>query len=202
MLAHLKTKKMKPIASILICTIEGRESFLDGLLFNIAQQMKKYNLTDGVDFKINISKDKRGEHSIGDKRNALLQSCDSEYACFIDDDDQISDTYLYNALQIMKTQKPDCINLIGQMTVLGGTQTFIHELKQKEYVTTDGVHYRPPNHLNFIKTSISKKFTFPSINHGEDTDWAMQICRASVLKTEGRIESVSYFYLPSEIHKN
>lgn len=186
---------MKPTLSILICTIEGRENFLESLKFNIARQMFRFGLKNGVDIEVITSKDKRGEHTIGRKRNALLQSCNGEWACFIDDDDQIADDYLVNAINILRSQNPDCINLIGYMTTNGlNPETFIHELKHKEYFTRDTVHYRPPNHLNIIRTSISKNFKFPELNHGEDTDWAMQICNAGVLKTEGRIENIVYYY--------
>ena len=185
----------KPTLSILICTIEGREPFLESLKYNIARQMFRFKMIDGADIEVVISKDKRGEHKIGMKRNALLHSCKGEWACFIDDDDQISDDYLVNALSILKTQNPDCINMIGWMTTNGmNGETFIHELKHKEYFTKDGIHYRPPNHLNIIRTAIGKQFTFPEINHGEDTAWAMDLCRSGLLKTEGRIEKIVYYY--------
>lgn len=186
---------MKPTASILICTIEGRENFYNSLLFNITRQMMRFNMKNGIDIEVICSKDKRGEHTIGAKRNALLQSCRGEWACFIDDDDQIADDYLVNAISMLKTNNPDCLNLIGYMTTNGmNPEQFVHELKQTEYKTINGIHLRPPNHLNFIRTSIGKKFTFPELNHGEDTDWAMQICKAGVLKTEARIEKPVYFY--------
>ena len=186
---------MKPTASILICTIEGREAFYESLKFNIARQMMRFGIRNGIDLEVISSKDKRGEHSIGAKRNALLQSCRGEWACFIDDDDQIADDYLVNAISLMRSQNPDCINLIGYMTTNGlNPEKFVHELQQKEYKTVNGVHLRPPNHLNFIRTSIGKQFTFPEINHGEDTDWAMQICNSGLLKTEARIEKPVYYY--------
>lgn len=186
---------MKPILSILICTIESREPFLEGLKYNIGKQMANNNLVNGVDIEVLISKDIRGQNTIGKKRNALLQSCNGKHACFLDDDDQIADNYLGRAINILKTEDPDCINLIGEMTTNGlNPQTFIHELKYKEYVSQGGFHYRPPNHLNIIRTSIGKKFRFPETNFGEDTDWAMQLCKSGLLKTEGRIEDVVYYY--------
>lgn len=185
---------MQPVLSILICTIEGREHFFDDLKYNIARQMMQFGLKEGIDIEVLVSKDKRGEHSIGWKRNNLLQACRGKWFCFIDDDDKIA-VYLAEAINILKTQNPDCINLIGEITVDGGSsQKFIHELKYTEYFTKDNVHYRPPNHLNIIRSSIGKQFVFPEINHGEDTDWAMQLCRSGLLKTEGRIEKTTYFY--------
>lgn len=186
---------MKPLLSILICTIEGREQFFKRLLNVISSQVVAYNIKNDVE--VLYYKDKRGEHTIGEKRNELLQSANGLYTRFVDDDDLISSTSIVNELAIIKSQQPDCINLVGEM-ILNGRIRFIHELAQKEYNHVGGIYYRPPNHLNVIKSSISKQFYFPSLNHGEDTDWAMQICRSGILKTEGRIEDVSYFYYPSK----
>lgn len=186
---------MQPLLSILILTIEGRENYLDSLRYNIAKQMLKYNLRNNIDIEVIISKDKRGENSIGKKRNALLQSCNGEWSCFIDDDDQIADYYLSRAIDILKSINPDCINLVGCMTTNGiNPETFMHELKHKSYFSQGNVHFRPPNHLNIIRTSIGKQFKFPEINFGEDTDWAMQVCNSGLIKTEGRIEDTVYYY--------
>lgn len=186
---------MNPILSILICSIDGREPYLESLKYNIASQMNKFNLQEGVDIEVIVSKDMRGQNTIGKKRNALLQSCKGTWACFIDDDDQIANDYLVNSISILKSQNPDCINLNGWMTTNGmNGESFVHELKHQEYFTKDGVHYRPPNHLNIIRTSIGKQFIFPEINHGEDTAWTMDLCRSGLLKTEGRIESIVYYY--------
>jgi glycosyltransferase involved in cell wall biosynthesis len=186
---------MKPVLSVLICTIEGREHLFDRLMANIDAQISNNGLLRGTDIEVCYLRDKKGDSTIGDKRNRLLQECSSEWACFIDDDDLIADDYLARAISILKTDNPDCINLIGSLTTNGqNPETFIHELRHKDYFTKDGIHYRPPNHLNIIRSSIGKLFQFKSLNHGEDTAWAMEICNACVLKTEGRIESITYFY--------
>lgn len=53
---------------------------------------------------------------------------------------------------------------------------------------------RYPNHLNCIKSSIAKKFKFPETNHGEDTDWATQIHKSGLIKTEHYIPEIIYYY--------
>jgi glycosyltransferase involved in cell wall biosynthesis len=185
----------KPILSILICSIYGREHYLSDLLNIIAKQMIKYDLKNGEDLEVIISKDKRGENTIGKKRNALLQFCNGEWACFIDDDDKISEDYLNNAIKILKNENPDCINLKGIITQDGrNPQLFVHELQYKEYFMKNGVYYRPPNHLNIIRTSISKNFKFPENNFGEDKEWAMNVCNSGLIKTQGIIDNVVYFY--------
>jgi len=184
---------MNPIFSVLICTIEGREQVLNSLMFTLEKQISDYNLNNDVE--IMLSKDKRGEHTIGAKRNTLLQGCNGEYAAFIDDDDMVSDDYLPLLVNKMKTESPDVIALEGVITTDGlNAKKFIHSIKYNSVFEQDGVYYRPPLHLNPIKTKISKNFRFCEVNHGEDVEWGMQISRSGLLQKEGNIEKAYYFY--------
>jgi len=178
--------------SILICTIEERKQKFDFIYNKLQNQINKLSLSDNI--KIECFCDKRGEHSIGHKRNVLLQNCNTKYSCFIDDDDDVSDNYISVLYKGIKSKK-DCIGLKGRITVNGGSpKIFIHSISYNNYFEENNIYYRPPNHLNVIKTSISKKFMFPDKNFGEDTDWAMDICNSGLIKTEYNIEDVIYFY--------
>jgi hypothetical protein len=93
--------------------------------------------------------------------------------------------------------KPDCLSLRGVITFDGHEpKIFEHSIKYSEYRTTANVitYERYPNHLNVIKSSIAKQFTFPEINFGEDTDWATQINKSGLLKKEVYIEEIIYYY--------
>lgn len=182
-----------PILSILICTIEGRENKLNELMACLALQIKQNNLINNIE--ILTSKDKRGEHTIGFKRNTLLQNCTGEWAAFIDDDDMVSFDYLPSIIKILRENSPDVIGIQGIITTDGSNpKTFIHSLKYTTWYEQGGMYYRPPNHLNPIRTSIGKQFTFPESNHGEDREWSMAICNAGALKTEYFVEKPCYFY--------
>lgn len=184
---------MNPIFSILICTIEGREQMLNSLMFTLASQIRDYNLKN--DIEILTSKDKRGEHTIGYKRNTLLQNCTGVYGAFIDDDDMVSNDYLPLLVNKMKTEDPDVIALEGVITTNGlNAKTFIHSINYNSVFEQNGVYYRPPLHLNPIKTKYSKQFRFPEINHGEDVEWGMQIARSGLLKKESNVGKAYYFY--------
>jgi glycosyltransferase involved in cell wall biosynthesis len=184
---------MKITLSILILTIEGRESFYNNLIASIAKQIKESNLR--TDVEVLVSKDVRGQNTIGSKRNTLLKQANGIYAMFIDDDDMLANGSLPLIIEKLKSENPDVLLLEGVLTTDGNNpQTFIHSLKIKEWYEHDGVYYRPPNHLNPIRTSISKDFAFPEINHGEDKAWSMAICNANVLKTESTINMPYYFY--------
>jgi len=184
---------MNPTLSILICTIEGRENMLNSLMFTLARQMRDYNLKN--DIEILLSKDKRGEHTIGYKRNSLLQSCSGDWAAFIDDDDMVSDDYLPLIINKLKTENPDVVALEGVITTNGlNAKTFIHSIKYNSVFEQSGIYYRPPLHLNPIRTKISRQFRFPEINHGEDVEWGMSIMRSGLLKTEANVGKAYYFY--------
>ena len=71
---------------------------------------------------------------------------------------------------------------------------FTHSLKYKEYTENKKEYFRPPNHLNPIKKSITSKYKFEEKNFGEDTEWAMRISKAGVIKTEAIITVPIYLY--------
>lgn len=139
-----------------------------------------------------------GHISIGKKRNKLLHDATGEYVAFIDSDDRISDNYIKRLLEGIELGV-DCCSLTGIITEDGNNPLiFQHSIRYSAYKTnpdTEPVRYeRYPNHLNCIKASIAKQFTFPEINHGEDTDWATQIFNSQLLKCEYWIDEVMYFY--------
>lgn len=181
------------ILSVLICTVEGREQMLNSLMFTLARQIRDYNLKGQVE--ILTSKDKRGEHTIGYKRNTLLQNCSGQWAAFIDDDDMVSDDYLPLIINRLKEENPDVVALEGVITTNGlSPKTFIHSIKYTTVFEQNGIYYRPPLHLNPIRTSISKKFQFKEINHGEDIEWGMQIAHSGLLQKESNVGKAYYFY--------
>jgi len=142
----------------------------------------------------------RGEMSTGKKRNWLLNKAIGEYVAHIDDDDLISDDYIKLVMEGIE-KNVDCCSLKGIITFDGlNRQVFEHSIKYKEYLTNkrpnaDGVlHERFPNHLNTIKASIAKRFTFPDKNHSEDTEWAMKVFQSKLINTEHYIPSVIYYY--------
>jgi glycosyltransferase involved in cell wall biosynthesis len=175
------------LLSILIPTIEKRHEMLQSLLSDLRKQIG--------DNEIEIIVCDIKNATIGDKRNRLLNAATGEYLVFIDDDDTISDDYIYCITQALEGS-PDCCSLNGIITTNGhNPKRFVHSIKYNSYFEKDNVYYRPPNHLNVIRSVIAKQFTFPTKNFGEDTDWAMQICKSGMLKTEVEITDTLYYYV-------
>jgi glycosyltransferase involved in cell wall biosynthesis len=177
--------------SILICTIPGRENFIERLLDRLSTQLTE---------EIEMISDGRKGISIGEKRNGLLQRAKGEYVSFIDDDDLVSHDYIKLLLDGIN-KGVDCCSLKGIITEDGlSPLIFEHSLKYKIWRTvTDSqpgqVRYeRPPNHLNCIMSSIAKQFKFPEKNHGEDHEWSNQIAQSGLIKTEHAIEETIYYY--------
>jgi hypothetical protein len=132
--------------------------------------------------------------SIGAKRNLLLSKATAEYTMFLDDDDDLDRDAFKWILKALE-DKPDCAELKGILTIDGRhPKTFIHSIDYSTYFEKNGVYYRPPNHLNPIKREIAQSYLFPENNFGEDTNWAMQIAKAKVLNTMGRVPDVWYYY--------
>jgi hypothetical protein len=55
-------------------------------------------------------------------------------------------------------------------------------------------YYRPPNHLNCIKSLLAKQVPFIHKNYSEDTDWALELASKNLLKSEKTISEIIYFY--------
>jgi glycosyltransferase involved in cell wall biosynthesis len=135
-----------------------------------------------------------GQATIGAKRNRLLQESTADYVCFVDDDDDVADDYVLTVWNALKTS-PDVVKMWGVMKWDGqNPRDFLHSLSYRSYFENGGKFFRPPNHLNCMRADVAKRFRFPEKNFGEDTDWAMQVCRARQLHTEGSIDHAIYFY--------
>jgi hypothetical protein len=122
---------------------------------------------------------------------------------FIDDDDRVDNSYLFRVVSALRDHPDvDVLGLTGSMgtfTTRGvltsrGRQRFVHSLKYRRYYTENNVMYRCPNHLNPMRTEIAKQFDFQDSSFGEDTDWAMRICKAEVLKKEHFLQGSPLYY--------
>lgn len=175
------------LLTILIPTMPGREKYLAEVHKSLFNQIHDNNYPAEM-MVLDI------DGSIGYKRNMLLRMAKGEYLCFVDDDDIIADHYIYSILSAIQSN-PDCCSLNGVITTDGkNPKRFVHSIKYNIWFEQEDVYYRPPNHLNVIKSSIAKQFKFPEINFGEDKDWSMQICESGLLKTEAVIDETLYYY--------
>lgn len=184
-------KDAKVVWSILIPTLDSRTDQFTKLYKELLRQIEENKLYHKVE--VLFFKDNK-HHSVGYKRNALIDAARGKYTSFVDDDDDIHKDYvkmIYNKL----LKGPDCVSLTGIITFDGSNpRKFIHSIKHKRYYMSAGIYYRPPNHLNPIKKEIAEKIKFEDKNFSEDTDWAMEIQKAGLIKTQEEINEPYYFY--------
>lgn len=129
----------------------------------------------------------------GYKRNELLVRAKGKYTVFIDDDDEVSSSYIPLILEAAKSD-PDVICFNGYMTTNGRRKQHFKISKDFEWETKNNIHYRFPNHIVPIRAEISRNFAFPDKSFAEDYEWAKLIKDSGRIKTEVRIEKDLYYY--------
>lgn len=178
--------------SILIPTLPGRQSFFQALTDELKRQIFEHPQGSVIEAIHDDAPAK--EYSIGVKRNKLMVAASGEYLCFIDDDDRVSLDYIRLVMEGIATN-PDCCSLNGIITTDGrNPKPFKHSIDYKEMYERDGVYYRPPNHLNVVRSSIAKQMVFPDWKYSEDSNYCFQLRDSGLLKVEHKIEPVLYYY--------
>jgi len=171
--------------TILIPTLPERASMLRRLL-NILEPQ----LVPGVKISIN---DAGRSMTTGEKRNLMIQNCDTDYFSFCDDDDLVTERYV-PAIKTAIDLNPDVVTFNGWMTTNGAARVdFIIKIGEK-YEEREGKYYRFPNHLCCFKRELVERFKFPPVTQGEDYQWAKRINDNKVLKTEIHLNEQLYHY--------
>jgi glycosyltransferase involved in cell wall biosynthesis len=181
--------------SILIPSTFDRAEMLSALLSNLNNQIKICEAEKQVEVLTNI--DDR-TLTIGMKRNLLLMKAKGEYCVFIDDDDEVSDDYVYEILRAINDGS-DVINFNGFMSTNGTNKENFEISMHLPYITEvdkNGVksYKRYSNHLSIIKREIALKIMFPDIRFAEDYEYATKLKNSGLLKTETKIHKNLYHY--------
>lgn len=170
--------------SILICTVPQRQSLLQTLLQDI-EAMKRGRVQVLIDLS---------DLSIGAKRNALLARAQGRYSAFVDDDDKITPDY-FQVLEEALAGDYDCIALNGRYYVNGRYNApFYHSMAYNQWTQDSKAFYRPPNHLNPIKTQLARRIRFQEINYLEDRDFSFRLMQSGLIKTEYAHDKTQYLY--------
>jgi hypothetical protein len=183
------------LISILISTLDVRVSdhrFFTKIMNKLTSQVGENDLGNKVE--IIVFCDDR-ILKIGTKRNFLISKAQGKFLCFVDDDDDISDTYVMDILEIIEQDAH--VDYIGwkQMYIENGRipdKLTYHSIQHKCWWQDDKGWYRHVSHLNPVSSSIAKTVEFRDINNEEDLGWADLI--HPLLKTEAFIDKVMYYY--------
>ena len=190
---NLRGNKMYKRLSILICTINGRENYLERLTQRLKDQVTP-------EVEVLVAKDNR-EEKVGKKRNNLIHQAVGEYIVFIDDDDWVCENYVSRILKATDS-KPDVVGFNSIITFNGVDSRRVEiSLKHRNWSHKTGeldgkqqpvIYYRCPNHLTPIKASIARQIMFPELNDQEDRFFSLAI--PSFANTEVYIDDYMYFY--------
>lgn len=177
---------MKPILSILIPTVIGREESFSKLYTKLSEL--KGNHPIEILYAID---DKR--MCIGEKREWLYNEAKGLYSWQIDDDDDISPDAIDLIISHIK-ENTDCITFREHCTINGQYYSSNHSLRYEKWIDKyDGFDFvRCPFYKDVIKTDIAKSTPFPKIRWNEDEQWSMAL--RTHLKNEVHIPAELYYY--------
>lgn len=202
--------KVHPRLSILIPGLphrkEVRENLLAGLIPQCGDEMYRESadiahcVMERIIFEhveiLTLIDDK--QHSTGAKRNMLIDLANGEYIAFIDDDDQVSEHYVFAILKALKTS-PDCVGFQGWITTDGIKRIdweLSKDLPDRTVVRHGRTFYeRRTNHLCPVRREIALQAGFPDKSNAEDKAYAEKL--NPLLKTEVKISDLLYHYKES-----
>lgn len=166
----------RPIISICIPTVIGREESFDKLITEINRQIIELEAEKKIE--VIFYKDNK-EISIGEKRDKLYKRCKGKYSVQIDDDDMISPNYIENILKASQSDT-DCITYMESCDINGKKSKSLFTLKYPGWtdlkIPVNGcIRVRTPFFKTPIKTKICKKIGVKDMRFGEDHDFAKRI---------------------------
>jgi glycosyltransferase involved in cell wall biosynthesis len=172
--------------SILILTQPSRARFLARLMAVLKPQVENH-----PDVEVCVRTCDR-KLSLGDNRQAMIESASGVYCCFIDDDDLIPANYVDKIYPLL-----DGVDYIGFRLQMYSDEvkqrpTF-HSLKHKEWNGDQEGWYRDISHINPIRRELALMAKM-SGEAGEDCRWADALRAKCVVKTEHYIDEVLYLY--------
>jgi len=177
------------ILSILTPTIPGREKQLHALQTRIEAQSSAPRTSGQLEHL--ILSDNR-TRSIGAKRQALLDIARGQYIAFVDDDDDIADSYVEELLAAAASGA-DVITF-RQHAIYNGLESEVHFglNNQDEAFNPGGITIRAPWHVCAWKRERVDECLFGESNFGEDKIWCLQARQR--IKTGLHIPKILHFY--------
>lgn len=136
--------------------------------------------------------------TIGEKRNKLLSCARGQYLSFLDDDDDIADTFIRDILFVIDMgYTPDVISF-NQHCNVNGQEFFVNFGLTNENQPAildgkfNGTIKRKPYHMCVWKSILAKNTMFPDVSYGEDLAWLIQL--AMKCKSSHHLDKVLHYY--------
>lgn len=176
------------VLSVLIPSLVWRRGMLDPLVEHLYSQAKRLG-PGTIEILIDVD---RGEMSIGEKRNRLLDRAKGSYICFIDDDDWVSDNYLVECVEAIVEHQPDVVTWWGTFAKDGvPSGTFLHSLVDRA-IPGKRIGWHKFMHLNPVRRECIGGARFGHRSFAEDQVWVGLFSER--VKTEAWIGGPHYHY--------
>jgi glycosyltransferase involved in cell wall biosynthesis len=135
------------------------------------------------------------KRSIGAKRDSLVQMAKGKYLAFVDDDDRVSEDYVYELIKAIKEGKGEDVISFRQEAIIDGVKGVIDfdiKNENKEFNCL-GITKRKPFHVCAWKTSIAKEHRFADVNYSEDWHWCKRVLHN--VYTQKKIKKILHYYV-------
>jgi hypothetical protein len=132
-------------------------------------------------------------YTLGENRDMLLRSSQSEYVAFFDDDDFPDAHYLETILPLLNGVDYIGFQVQCYINAMRLPKKTYHSLAYGSWLENDDGFYRDISHINPMRRELALAEPFEG-GHGEDVRWADRMRKRGVLKTEHVIPQVMYHY--------
>ncbi len=186
----LVSRETSALWTILIPTIGQRESLLLRLLAGLMPQVDAAGGAVRV-----LAWRNNGSPHLGMIRDGLVETAETEYVSFVDDDDTVADDYVSAILEALES-RPDHVGFQLAYTTDGaGYEIVDHSLRHRRW-HRDGAGrlLRDFTHIDPCRRSIAMAGSFQPKHHGraEDRLWVKRV--RPWMTTEAYIPRIMYHY--------
>lgn len=185
---------MPPTWTILVPTLGERRPLFERLMAGLLPQLDQHEGRARV-----VAWHNNGRPILPEIRQRMVMATDTDYLSFVDDDDLVSPHYVDTVLGALE-EVPDYVGFQVQCYSDGHpTAISYHSLEHTRWVNYADRYVRDISHLNPMRTKIAQTADFSRARRGapEDRNWADQLRRGGLLKTEVTIPGIMYHYLYS-----
>lgn len=176
--------------TILVPTLGQREHLFLRLLGALLPQLNEHQGRVRV-----LAFRNNGTPPLGEVRDALVATADTDYVSFIDDDDLVPEYYVAEIVKALVT-RPDHVGFKIEYTTDGEHGEIVdHSLRWGKWGRTEeGQLYRDLTHIDPVKRDIALRGSFIARpGRAEDRVWVKRVRQH--LATETYIDKIMYFYL-------
>lgn len=175
--------------SILIPALPERLTLLGSLMEDLTRQ------AEGLPVEVLVFLDNR-QRTLGTKWNALVEAAQGNYVTKVDDDDQVSATYVRDILQAIE-QHPgvNCILFDVAFYLCGKFQKIFRYGQEYGWTETDDYIYREPAPFMCWQRQIMSRYKFLDVTGSEDSEWINNGPWKHETISQIRIPHVLYSYM-------